>query len=228
MDVYVTEEQQWESIKKWFDKHGNTITWVLLIVLSIISATMYWRHHQRNVNEQASEVYMNVVDALNKEDAASIKTHAQTLMKDFSSSSYATFGALAKAFTEAEEKDYANAEKTLDWVLKNSKQSDFKALARLRLMRLYYAQNKFDEALKLYDEKMAGEFLTLMAEIKGDILLKQNKLMEAKEAYLKAYLSAPEVGMYGPTLKMKMEDLGMEIPQKPKQNEKHDKNEAKA
>jgi hypothetical protein len=34
--------------------------------------------------------------------------------------------------------------------------------------------------------------------------------------------------MYGPTLKMKMEDLGMEIPQKPKQNDKHDKNEAKA
>jgi predicted negative regulator of RcsB-dependent stress response len=65
-----------------------------------------------------------------------------------------------------------------------------------------------------------------MAELKGDILVKQNKIEDAKKAYEKAYQAAPEMGLHGPTLKMKMEDLGIAIPQVIENNAKSERKEA--
>jgi predicted negative regulator of RcsB-dependent stress response len=77
-------------------------------------------------------------------------------------------------------------------------------------MRLLLAQNALDAALSLYDESKAEGFLTEMAEIKGDILLKQGDTSGATTAYIKAYDAAPS-GLIGPLLKIKMENIGIDV-----------------
>ncbi|HRE31439.1 MAG TPA: tetratricopeptide repeat protein, partial [Candidatus Berkiella sp.] len=95
-----------------------------------------------------------------------------------------------------------------------SKQADFQALARARLMRLLIAENKADEALAIFDEQKARAFLPLMAEMKGDILLKKNDVKGAIDAYQLALKSAKEEGMVGPLLKVKLEELGISVEDK--------------
>ncbi len=210
MDVYATEEQQVEAIKKWFNQYGGMISWAIIIVTFVISGFYYWKHHQEVVREQASENYMSLLEGLEKKDKETIKSRAEVLINQYANSPYASLAGFVLAQEAVQEKELNNAEQHLQWIIKNSKQENFQAIAKIRLMRLLIAENKLDEALKQYDEKIANGYLTLMAELKGDILLKQKDIEAAKAAYQLAYTSAPEEGMHGPLLKMKMQELGIE------------------
>jgi len=207
MDAYATDEQQWEAIKAWFKKYGNRLSWVLIIVLSVILAIQYWYYHQSVVRQEASDLYMALLVGIEQQDPPTVKSKALLLKEQYATSPYAAFSALFLARQAIEANDLAQAEKELAWAMENGTDS-LQPLARLRLIRLKIAENKLDEALSLYEESKAGGFLTLMAELKGDILMQKKDLAGAQKAYEKALESAPEEGMHGPLLKMKIESKG--------------------
>ncbi|MBS0286172.1 MAG: tetratricopeptide repeat protein [Proteobacteria bacterium] len=210
MEVYVTEEQQVEAIKKWFNKYGNMLSWVVIVVSLTASGIMYWRHHQQVLEDAASDQYLALLEGVEKKDKATIDSKAQVLLAEYASSPYASLASFVLANESVDENKFDIAEKHLQWVMSHSKQANFQAIATIRLMRLLISQNKLDEALKLYNDKNMGPYLTLIAELKGDILVKQKKLDAAKTAYELALNAAPEEGMHGPLLKMKMQELGLE------------------
>lgn len=211
MEAYATEEQQLDALKQWFKKHGNKITWALIAIFSVIAAVRYFYHHKSVVGEQASENYVSLMMAFEQNDQTTLKSKAELLIKDYPQSPYASLAALVVAHQAVKDKDMKNAQEGYEWVINNGKQADFQALARARLMRLLIAENKPDEALKLFDEKKARGYLPLIAEMKGDILLKKNDQQGAISAYKLALESAKEEGMVGPLLKMKLEELGVAV-----------------
>lgn len=210
MDAYLTEEQQVEAIKNWFNKHGNTLSWAIIAILSVGLAIKYWFHHQEVIRQHASDAYSAMVLGLDNKDDVTVKTQAQKLIDEHASSPYATFAAFALANEAIRENDMAKAEHELEWVINHAKQADLGALARLRLMRLLIAQNKLPEALGLYDEQKGKTYLPIMAELKGDILLKQNDRDGARKAYEQAFKLAPKEDMMGVLLKVKLEELGVD------------------
>lgn len=211
MEAYVTEEQQLEAIKKWFQKYGSMISWVLIIVLGTVSAVRYWFHHQDVVREQASEHYMTLLSSAEQHDETTVKSKAQILINDFSASAYATLAALALADAAVKANDFKGAQTQLEWVIHQGKQPSLQAIARVRLMRLLIAQNKLDEALGIFDENKAMGQLTLMEELKGDILVKKQNVEGARLSYEQAYSAAPLEDRHGPLLKMKIEELGGDV-----------------
>lgn len=211
MEAYATEEQQLDALKQWFKKHGNKVTWALIAIFSVIAAVRYFYHHKAVVGEQASENYVSLMMAFEQNDQTTLKSKAELLIKDYPQSPYASLAALVVAHQAVKDKDMKNAQEGYEWVINNGKQADFQALARARLMRLLIAENKPDEALKVFDEKKARGYLPLMAEMKGDILLKKNDQQGAISAYKMALDSAKEEGMVGPLLKMKLEELGIAV-----------------
>jgi predicted negative regulator of RcsB-dependent stress response len=213
MEIYTTEEQQLEAIKKWFARYGNLLSWIVLVIAVICSLIVYWQHHQEVRREQASEHYISLITALEQQDEPTVKGEGDILLQQYPKSPYAVLSAFALALEDMKDNDFTQAETHLRWVLDHSQLADFKALAKIRLMRLLMAQNKLDQAIELYSEDEADGFLPLMAELRGDILFEQKELAAARTAYEKAYTSAMEEGMYGPLLKLKMEELGMEIPE---------------
>jgi len=211
MEAYVTEEQQLEAVKNWFKKHSNQLIWGLIIILSSIAGVRYWYHHQTVIAEQASENYVSLMMAFEQNDQTTLKSKAELLIKDHPKSPYASLAALVVAHQAVKENDFKTATEGYQWVIKHGKQPDFQALSRARLMRLLIAENKPDEALAVFDEEKARAFLPLMAEMKGDILLKKNDQKGATTAYELAFKSAKEEGMVGPLLKMKLEELGIAV-----------------
>lgn len=211
MEAYVTEEQQIEAIKKWFNKYGNALSWVIFIILAMALAVKYWWHHQEVVAKQASDLYETMLLGVDQKEEATIKNQAEMLIKEDPRSTYATFAAytLASRATDQQNDEFAAAQ--LRWAMEQTKQADLSSLARVRLMRLLISQDKLSEALALYDEKKANAYAPIIEELKGDLLLKQNDREGAKVAYQKAYELAPKEGMVGVFLKFKLEELGAVI-----------------
>lgn len=211
MEVYATEEQQVEAIKKWFKKYGNMLSWIAIILLGSYSAYQYWHHHQNVVKTKASDQYAALLQAVEAEDSKTIENNANTLIKDYGNTVYAVFANFYLADEAIDNKAFDQAEAKFKWIVENAKQPQLAALAQWRLMKIYEAQNKLDEVIAVYDARKADTFLTLMAELKGDVLLKKGDKENAIKAYKFAYDAAPDVGMHGPLLKMKMDELGIAI-----------------
>lgn len=209
MSGYETDEQQWEAVKEWFKKNGNMISWAVLMVLVIFFLGRYYTHHKNVVADQGSEHYFAMLSSEESGDETSMLSKANRLIKDYPKTPYAQLAAFTIAKYAIQEKNYDEAEKQLSWVLKDSIDNDFKKLARLRLIKTYYAKGEFEKALALYDKDQANGWLTLMEEIKGDILQSQAKLDEAVNSYENALESAPSKNLHGQLLTYKLKELGV-------------------
>lgn len=212
MEVYATEEQQVEAIKQWFKKYGNLLSWILIIGLGLYSAIQYWQHHQKVVKTKASDEYGALLQAIEAKDNTTVEHTANLLVKDYESSVYAIFANFFLVDDYVKNKYWEQAENKLKWIIEHASQPQLVALAQWRLMKAYAAQGKESEAIAVYDQRKSDTYVSLMAELKGDILLKKGDKAQAMKAYEFAYSAAPEEGMHGPLLKMKMDELGIATP----------------
>jgi predicted negative regulator of RcsB-dependent stress response len=210
MEAYVTEEQQVEAIKKWFNQYGNMLSWAIFVILAIALAVKYWFHHEKVVAAQTSDVYETLMLGVDQKEEATIQNQADKLIKEEPDSSYATFAAYTLADQALQNLQFDTAEKQLQWAMEQAKQKDLSGLARVRLMRIFISQEKLSEALALYDRQATHAYLPIMEELRGDILLKQQDREGAREAYKKAYELSPKEGMSGVFLKLKLEELGVD------------------
>jgi predicted negative regulator of RcsB-dependent stress response len=60
---------------------------------------------------------------------------------------------------------------------------EHRGVARVRLAAVLMDQKKFDEALKTLDGNKDEAFVPLAADLRGDIMLAQGRLDEARAAY---------------------------------------------
>ena len=86
------------------------------------------------------------------------------------------------------------AQKALQWAVDNSNDA-LQSVASLRLARLYFSQDKYDEALSLIDTK-DDALQSLNAELRGDILLAKNDIDGARAAYQEAMDSVGETASF--------------------------------
>tara|TARA_R110002110_G_scaffold404606_1_gene623132 strand:- start:160184 stop:160867 length:684 start_codon:yes stop_codon:yes gene_type:complete len=209
MSGYETDEQQWDAVKGWFNKNGSMISWVVIIAAVLFMSGRYYLHHNDVIAEQGSEHYFAMISSQEKNDTKSMLSKANRLIDDYPKTPYAQLAAFTIAKYAVEEKNYDEAEKQLKWVMNDSTDNDFKMLARVRLIKTYYAKGDFEKALSLHNKDEADGWLTLMEEIKGDILHSQSKLDEAVESYEAALEAAPEEHLHGQLLTYKLKELGM-------------------
>lgn len=81
-------------------------------------------------------------------------------------------------------------------------------LARLRLAAILLDQKKFDEALKLLDEKVTQAFVALYSDLRGDVLVEQGKVAEARAAYQQALDKSEETSGWRNVVQIKIDALG--------------------
>lgn len=200
----MTDKEQVEMIKKWWKDYGRTIAIALIIGLVVAFGWRYYRSHKIRKAQEASVLYgkLGVADSQKKPEVAE-KIAAQ-LMKDYSSTPYATMAALWWAKAYVNEKNYNAALQKSEWALQNSHVKAFKQVARLRTVRILLFQKKPEAALDRLRKVDDKSFQPLIDEIKGDIYTAMNKSEEAAKAYKvsKAGLSAANIN--NPILDMKV------------------------
>jgi predicted negative regulator of RcsB-dependent stress response len=116
--------------------------------------------------------------------------------------------ALVLAKTNYENGDAAGAATQLQWAIDKAKDEDTAALARLRLAGIRLDEKKYDEALKLLDTAHSAALATLYADLRGDVLLGQGKIAEARAAYQAALAKSLPNSSYRNVVQIKLDALG--------------------
>lgn len=205
MEVYTTEEQQVEVIKNWWKENGTSVIAGTVIGLVGLFGWRYYNEHQQTTQEAASQAYNEMSAQLAKGDAAGFE-QAQSFISAHKGDSYAELAALqlAAAAVKADKLDLA-AEQLIQ--VATSGDESIRPIAALRLARVLNDQGKADEALAQLGKINNDAFKAQVAEVRGDILQKQGKSEEARDAYQAA---ADAGGLQSSAeLKLKMDDLAL-------------------
>ena len=85
----MTEEEQLESIKKWWKQYGNLVSILLLLILFSIAGYRYWSWHQAKLTQQASIAYEHMMVALSNQNNKTVRSYANELIHEHNGSVYA-------------------------------------------------------------------------------------------------------------------------------------------
>ena len=192
MADHITEEEQIEALKRWWDENGKQV--ILAIVLTV-GGYFGWEAYSDHVEDQsaaASLVYQQMLDniaeatpgnTLDADKQAEVNQLADSLKQDYSNSQYAFYGALIKAKLAVEAADLSAAAVELQWAMDNADEAISENIARLRLARVEAAAGNLDTALQLVQGVDAGAMKSAFDEAKGDFYLQQGNSGAAYTAY---------------------------------------------
>jgi len=205
------EQEQLDSFKAFWSKYGSIITWVLIVALGSYAGWNYWKSHKRNQSAEASALYDELQSAMIANDNAKVQRVAGDIRGKYDGTAYAQMAAMGAAKGAFEANDLKTAKTHLQWVVDNGN-DEFKSIARIRLAGVLLDEKAYDEALKVLNGKVLPQFEAEANDRKGDVLVAQNKLKEARDAYVAA-IAAMDAGSPGrQVVVIKLESIGGTAP----------------
>jgi len=189
--AHLTEEEQVEALKRWWAENGTSAIVGVVLAVSGYLGWGFWQDKQQADAEAASASYQTLMEAvvaepgqlLSEEKAATANYLADELKVQHASSLYASQAALFKAKLAVESGDLALAAAELNWIIERNVEPALTLLTRSRLARVQLDLEQYDQALSTVADANSGSFKAMFAEIRGDVLLAQNKISEARAAY---------------------------------------------
>ncbi len=208
MELYETEQQQIEAVKKWLKENGKAASAGVVIGLALVFALWAWRDHEKTQAEAASVEYQRLIEDLEQDQQEVALQRAARIQGQYARTPYAVFAALVQAKIKVDQGDNASARQYLQWAFDNADQPEIKHIARLRLARVMLERDEESAALSLIESVKGGAFAAHYEELRGDIHLALNQPAAARASYQRALAQlAPESG-HKALLQMKLDDLG--------------------
>ncbi|MEO7496998.1 MAG: tetratricopeptide repeat protein [Massilia sp.] len=211
------EQEQLASMKAFWNQYGNLITWVLIIALASFAAYNFWNSRSRGQVADASNLYEELqraatVSETEKPDNAKVQRIAADIETRFASTAYGQMAALMAAKSAFDASDLKTAKTQLQWVIDHGN-DEYRAVAKLRLAGVLLDDKAYDDGLKLLATEFPAAFSAEVADRKGDILVAQNKLAEARAAYIVALAAMDKKSPARPLVQLKLEAIGGTAPE---------------
>lgn len=207
MDVFTTEEQQLETIKKWWRDNGTSVLIGAALGIAAIAGWKFYERHQATTALRASDAYEAVIKLADDADKRSeFKQKTEALVSEHQGTVYAQFGQLYLAREAVRDSDLARAASLLQQVVNKPEHEALGHVATLRLARVKLAQNEADAALQLVSvsKDKVGAYVGAYALVRGDVLTALNRQAEANAAYQEANAEKSVVAN-DPVLDMKLD-----------------------
>lgn len=191
MEVYTSEKEQIEQLKKWLKSYGPAVILGVVIAVCISVGWGYWRRHSLQEKQSASVLYINMMGTALDNLQSDASQLATTLSDKYPRSVYGQLANLLIAKQKVAKNELASAQKHLQAVIDKTDIKALKQTAKVRLAQVYIAEKKANKALQLLKTVDDKAFLGMIEETRGDayVALKQNK--QAKKAYQAAKLALP-------------------------------------
>ena len=205
------EQEQLDQLKHFWAQYGNLITWVLIAVFGSLAAWNGWNYWQRSQATKAAALYDEIDSAAQASDAERMSRALAEMQKGFGGTTYATQAALLAAKTLHDTGKTDAARQALGWVVAESSDPAYQAVARLRLAGLDLEASAFDQALKTLEASVPKAFEPLVADRRGDVFMAQGKPDEAKQQYQAAWRGFNEQAEYRRLVEIKLAALGVDV-----------------
>lgn len=203
----MTEEEQLESMKKWWKRYGNLVTITASIVLLSFAGFRYYQWHQLKITQQASIAYEKMIMEFSNQNIKGVRSYANELVHNYANSVYADAAHLTLAKIYVNKNKLDRAKKELQFVANKSKMPPLKQLAKIRIAKLLVADKSYDNALKELSSVEDTTYLPVINELKGDIYGAIGQYQEAVKAYKLALAEVKNNGMGNLYLEMKTNEL---------------------
>lgn len=202
------EQEQIETLKSFWKQYGNLITWVLIAALGAYAAWSGWNYYQRNQAAQAGQLYDEITRAVAAKDTARVLRGAADMRDKFGRTAYAEMAALTAAKAAFDANDLNGAKAQLQWVVDSGRDEEYRALARIRLAGVLLDEKAYDEGLKVLSADVPAAFASALADRRGDLLMAQNKVAEARTAYQEALQKSDEKSPGRQLIQLKLDAIG--------------------
>ena len=202
------EQEQLATLKAWWSKYGNLVTWIVVIGLGSYSAWAGWNLYQRDQSSRASQVFDELQKAVTAKDRTKIQAASIEIKSKFGRTAYAQMAAFSAAKAAVDANELSNAKAELQWIIESGNNDEYKAIAKVRMAGILLDEKAYDEALK----QLSGDFplplAGLVADRKGDIFVAQSKIEEARIAYQLALEKTDAKNPGHQLIQLKLEAIG--------------------
>ena len=202
------EQEQIETLKSWWRQYGNLVTWLLIAALAAFSGWSAWTYYQRSQAAQAGQLYDEIGRAVVAKDNARVLRGAADMREKFGRTAYAEMAALMAAKVAFEANDLGGAKAQLQWVVDNGRDDEYRALARIRLAGVLLDEKAYEEGLKALSGEVPPAFAGAVADRRGDLLMAQNKVAEARAAYQEALQKSDVKNPGRQLIQLKLDAIG--------------------
>lgn len=201
MEVYTTEEQQVEAIKKFWKDNGTAIILGAVIGLGGLWGWRYYNEQRIVGMDEASAQYQQVMQALENDEQGF--SQALEYVNTHSDDNYALLTAMQLASQAVTRDDFSEAAKQLKFAADKAKVPAIAAIANLRLARVHVQLADYPQALAALDAIGSDNFQSQVQELRGDVFVKQGNLDKARAAYSAALENSAGNNL----IKMKLDNL---------------------
>src|SRR6185312_9660932 len=179
------EQERIAELKAWWEDNRLYVFAAIVVAILVFGGYRGWLWWSARQAEDASAMFRPVGEAMKAQpqpDVKKVTAAAQPLIDKHPRSYFASQAALAVAKAAFEAGDLAEAAKRLTWVMDHGA-DEHRGVARLRLAAVLLDQKKYDDALKVLDGNKDDAFAASTADLRGDVMLAQGRLDEARAAY---------------------------------------------
>ncbi|MEM6640657.1 MAG: tetratricopeptide repeat protein [Pseudomonadota bacterium] len=205
MDENLTEQEQIENLRKWWDENKMFVLTGLTLGASVLFGWNYYKDQKRIKAYNAAAVHEELLVAVNEGDVDAARTASDLLASDYGSTPYSDLASLSLAKAYVDSGDLAGAAEVLERTINAG--GDLGPIARLRLARVRIAQDRAQDALELLSGD-GGPYRPLYDEIRGDAHVALGDAQAAHDAY-SAALDSDGTAVDRNYVQIKMAALGL-------------------
>ncbi|MFA5921918.1 MAG: tetratricopeptide repeat protein [Methylococcaceae bacterium] len=205
MEIYETEEEQLDALKRWWKENGQSTIIGLVLGIAVILGWNYWQDHKKAQAEQASSLYSQLILAIGADKKDSAEKLAERIQEQYPKTQYAAYSGLLLAKLKVQQGDTAKAQAILKGIAAGSNK-ELSNIAKIRQVRLMLANGEYEQGLQLIndvDPATSSSFSGNYDELVGDFYVALDRLDQARSSYQKAL----ENGYKSPLLQFKIDDL---------------------
>jgi predicted negative regulator of RcsB-dependent stress response len=202
------EQEQLDQLKHFWKQYGNLITWVLIAILGSYAAWNGYQYWQRSQAAQASALYGELERLAGQGDPAKVQRAFADMQDKFGGTTYAVQAGLLAARVQQEAGKIDEAKAALTWVADKASDPAYQAIARLRLAAVLAQAKQYPAAMARLEAPFPAEFQPLVADRKGDLLMLQDKPVEARTQYQQAWAALDSRNEYRRLVEIKLTALG--------------------
>jgi predicted negative regulator of RcsB-dependent stress response len=202
------EHEQGELVQKWLRENAVSIATGIVLGLVLLFGWQQWKAHRARQAADAAiqyQSFVDAVDATHNDDAMKI---AEALRKDYANSAYAVFAAIRSAELAIASGDPKAAADDLAWAEDQAGAPALKSLVAIDRARVKLASGDAEAALAIVDAVPKDSYVTIVGELRGDILAKLGRTDEARKAYQDALTHIEPQAPSRSFVQMKLDDLG--------------------
>lgn len=207
-----TEEEQIAQFKDWWSRNGKPLLTGGALALALVFGWQTWKKHEAGQAEQLSATYQQLLEVSFNQggaDTGEMIKLLQTLEAVKADHVYTQYARLLIARAAVQEERLDDAAQMLRQVVDKPANAVLGELSRQRLARVLASSGKVDEGLALLDGKALFAYQAERDELRGDLLVLQGRLDEARKAYQAARENLAEGSSAG-SLMMKLDDLSQD------------------